>query len=99
MSVRRPAQVELDSAHPSIQPSPLESAIGAEATAQYTAALSRLAPEEREAVVARIELGYSFEQIATITSKRTPDAARMMVSRAVAKLAREMAHGTKRKDA
>ena len=96
--VRRPMQVNLDSAHPAAGPSPLEAAIGEEATAKYTAALAALTPDEREAVVARIELGYSYEQIATLVRRRTPDAARMMVSRALAKLAREMAHAPERRD-
>jgi RNA polymerase sigma factor (sigma-70 family) len=70
--------------------SPLESAIGSETAALISAALSRLTPDEQELVVARVELGYSYEQIALLVEKRTPDAARVAVSRALLRLAEEM---------
>ena len=92
MAARRPDQVPLDSAHPAAVMSPLDALMDAESQVRYVNALSRLTPEEREAVVARLELNYSFDQVATLLGKRSPDAARMMVSRALAKLARHMAH-------
>jgi hypothetical protein len=42
-------------------------------------------------VVGRIELQYSFEQLALITDKPTPGAARVALRRAVLKLAEKMA--------
>jgi RNA polymerase sigma factor (sigma-70 family) len=93
-SVGRPAQVELDSTHPAPQASPLDIAIGNEATTRYLAALERLRPEEREIIVARIELGYNYEQIATFLRKPTANAARVAVGRALTKLAYEMAQPT-----
>ena len=46
---------------------------------------------ERAAVVARIELKCSWNEIAEDLGKNTPQAARMMVTRALRKLAAEMA--------
>ena len=47
-------------------------------------------PEEREAIVARVEMDSSYEAVAQALGKRTPDAARMAVSRALLRLAEEM---------
>ncbi len=77
----------------SSDPSPLEALIGAQALARYESALQRLGDEERAAVVARVELGCSYAEIGAELGQRTPDAARMMVSRALIRLAREMADG------
>jgi RNA polymerase sigma-70 factor (ECF subfamily) len=67
--------------------SPLEAATGRETFERYEAALLALDEIEREAVIARIELGCSYQEIAALTQKASPDAARMMVSRALARLA------------
>jgi RNA polymerase sigma-70 factor (ECF subfamily) len=67
--------------------SPLETVIGREAFARYDKALESLDEMEREAVIARIELGCSYTEIAALVDKPSADAARMTVSRAVAKLA------------
>ena len=90
----RPLRVDLDPAQPSGGQSPLDAAIDGEASARYARALATLPPDDREAIVARVELGYSYEQIAALLRKRSPDAARMAVSRAIAKLARAMADDT-----
>ena len=70
--------------------SPLEEAIGREALSRYEAALHRLRPEEREVIIARVELGQSYQQIAAGHAKASADAARMAVSRALVRLAEEM---------
>ena len=70
--------------------SPLEEAIGREAFERYTAALARLRPEEREAIVARVEMEYWYAQLAEILGKPTPDAARKAAQRALLRLAEEM---------
>ena len=54
------------------------------------AALQRLKPEEREAIIARVEMGYSFEELAEALGKPTPDAARKTAHRALVRLAEEM---------
>jgi RNA polymerase sigma-70 factor (ECF subfamily) len=55
---RRPEATDLDSQQVAEGPSPLEAAIGREAVERYEAALSDLKPEERELIIARIEMGY-----------------------------------------
>jgi RNA polymerase sigma-70 factor (ECF subfamily) len=67
-------------------PSPLEAAIGAEALARYDAALATLQESDRELVIARIELGLSYPEIAVATGRNTPNAARMALVRALVKL-------------
>jgi RNA polymerase sigma-70 factor (ECF subfamily) len=70
--------------------SPLEAAIGTQTIDRYEAALASLDPADREAVVARLELGCSYEEIAALVGKPTPDAARMAVARAIKRLANVM---------
>ena len=87
---RRPATSEID---PELQDhgrSPLEEAIGREAIERYERALATLRQEDREAVVARIELGYTNEEIAGLLGKPTANAARMAVERAIVRLAKAM---------
>ena len=74
--------------------SPLEEAIGREAVERYQRALRRLKPEEREAIIARIEMDYSFEELAQVLGKPTADAARKATQRALVRLAEEMSRAT-----
>ena len=71
-------------------PNPYEIALEGEHARRYKAALALLSPEERLLVVGRIELGYNYEQLALISSKSTPGAARQAVRRAILKLAEKM---------
>jgi RNA polymerase sigma-70 factor (ECF subfamily) len=87
---RRPLRTELDADARADGRSPLEAAIGQEALERYERALASLRPEEREAIVARIELGYTHEEIAGLLSKPTANAARMAVERAIVRLAKAM---------
>ena len=73
--------------------SPLEAAIGRESIDRYEAAMERLRPADREAIVARLELQQSYEEVAIALGKRNADAARMAVKRALARLAEEMSDG------
>jgi RNA polymerase sigma-70 factor, ECF subfamily len=73
--------------------SPHADAVSVEKWARYRAALDGLSESDREAVVARLELGYSYEQIALMTGRRSADAARMAVRRAVLQLARQLNGG------
>jgi RNA polymerase sigma-70 factor (ECF subfamily) len=70
--------------------SPLDEAIGREAVERYESALQRLRAEERELIIARVELQQSYAQIAAGHGKASPDAARMAVTRALVRLAEEM---------
>jgi RNA polymerase sigma-70 factor (ECF subfamily) len=90
---RRPAAGELPSQHPDESPSPLEQTIGRQAVERYEAALARLKEEDRAAIVAKLELGGSYQELAESLGKPSADAARMAVSRALVRLAEEMARG------
>jgi RNA polymerase sigma factor (sigma-70 family) len=61
--------------------------IGAEQIERYQRGLEQLSDEQREGVLLRLEFNYSYEQIADAVGKASPDAARMMVVRALARLA------------
>jgi RNA polymerase sigma-70 factor (ECF subfamily) len=87
-----PAAGPLDSTLIATERSPLEEAIGSELLQKYDRALERIDSEAREAVIARIEMGCSYAEIADALGKSSPDAARMTVSRALVKLAGEMRH-------
>jgi RNA polymerase sigma-70 factor (ECF subfamily) len=87
---RRPGSEPLDEDHTGHDPSPLELAIGQQALERYEAALTRLKPQERELVIARVELGFSSTEIAELFGKPTAAAAHMAVSRATVRLAEEM---------
>ena len=78
---------------PDGRPSPVEEAIGRESLERYEAALLCLKPEDREVILARLEMGLSYQQIAQSLGRPSADAARIAVSRAVLRLAREMADG------
>ena len=70
--------------------SPLEEAIGREAVERYTEALARLRPDEREAIIGRVEMEYSYADLADMLGKATPEAARKAAQRALLRLAEEM---------
>ena len=84
---RTPGHVEVPETLPSPERSPLEVAIGKEALRRYEAALARLPEEQQEAVALRLELGFSYGEIAEAIGSPTANAARMAVTRAVARLA------------
>lgn len=57
---------------------------------QYERALAALRPEDREAIIARVEMGYSYEEMADLLGKPSTDAARKAAQRALVRLAEEM---------
>ena len=67
--------------------SPLEHAIHGQNLQRYRQALAQLDDEDQELIVGRVELGFSYEQIALATGRSTPDAARMAIRRALLRLA------------
>jgi len=94
----RPEQVALDEERVDEHQSPLEAAIGAERLGRYEAALHRLREDERELVIARLEMGLTYSELAIACQKPTPDAARMAVSRAIARLIEGMADASDHAD-
>ena len=87
---RRPHKVDFDSQAEDDDRSPLEAAIGREALDRYERALAALRPEDRELIVARVELGYTNQEIADLLNKPSANAARMALERAIVRLAKEM---------
>ncbi|HEU4724990.1 MAG TPA: sigma-70 family RNA polymerase sigma factor [Candidatus Eisenbacteria bacterium] len=87
---RRPKRAEWPDAIQDGAVSPLEAAIGREAMERYDKALAALPEGTREAVVLRLELGFTYAQIAETIGAPSEAAARMAVTRAVARLSREM---------
>jgi len=92
-AVRRPASEELTEALPDPSVSPLELAMGREAVERYEAALLKLRPRDREAVVGRIELQYSYEELTLALDLPTANAARMATARALERLVKAMNDG------
>ena len=93
-----PERVELNDQLPDDGRSPLDLAMGLEAVERYEAALQRLQEDERELVVGRLELGQTLVETAAACGKPSPDAARMAVTRAVARLIEMMANDEHRTD-
>jgi RNA polymerase sigma factor (sigma-70 family) len=83
---RRPAAAELSESQPADAASPLDIAIGREGVARYEAALQRLRPADREAIIGRMELQHDYQELAVILGKPNANAARVAVTRALARL-------------
>jgi RNA polymerase sigma factor (sigma-70 family) len=83
---RRGVQDELTDRIDARTPTPEEEAIGREVVARYDRALAELRPQERAAIVARLEQNQSYEQIAQKLGKPSVAAARVAVGRALARL-------------
>ena len=89
-AMRHPVANPLDTAAPDGGLSPLEELIGKQAVEAYDEALNGLAPEEREVIIGRVELGLSYAELATAMGRPSADAARMAVARALLKLAKQL---------
>lgn len=87
---RRGETVALQSILADRAASPLEEAIGIAALDSYDRALERLRPDDREAIILRIELDLPYDEIARALGKNNAVAARKAVSRALVRLALEM---------
>jgi len=83
----RPVRAELSEDLPAAGLSPLEEAIGRDDVELYEAALAKLAPPQREAIVLRVELGFSYDEVARSLGRQSPNAARMLIARAMVRLA------------
>lgn len=89
-AAHRRADAELIEQIPDPRRGPLETAFNREALEGYEKALATLRPEEQEAVVLRLEMDCGYDEVARLTGKRSANAARMLVVRAVARLADAM---------
>jgi RNA polymerase sigma-70 factor (ECF subfamily) len=77
-----PLPLELPDQRPSI----LEETIGRETIERYEAALVQLTPLQREAVILRVEFGFSHQEIAGAIGCPSANAARMQVTRGLVRL-------------
>ena len=93
---RAGAPSPLDSEIPGHEHSPYELALADEMVDRYEMALERLRPEERDLIIARIEMGLPHAEIAAMFDKPSVAAVHMALSRALVRLAEEMAYERKR---
>jgi RNA polymerase sigma-70 factor (ECF subfamily) len=93
-AARHPAPGELDEGIVDGGSSPLDLAMREEDRQRYEDGLKRLRRDDRRAIVASIELGYSYEQIALMLDKPSPEAARVAVRRALVRLGEEMSRAS-----
>jgi RNA polymerase sigma factor (sigma-70 family) len=89
-AARGPGMVELPESLASDAPSVVEQAVGHEAMEAYEAALSKLPERQQEAVILRVEFGFSYPEIAAALGHSSSNAVRMMVSRSLIRLAEVM---------
>jgi RNA polymerase sigma-70 factor (ECF subfamily) len=87
---RRPSREPIDERLAGNGESPLQAAIGVETMERYERALERLPEGDREVIVARVELGYDYKELATALGRPSVDAARKACERALVRLAVEM---------
>jgi RNA polymerase sigma-70 factor (ECF subfamily) len=90
---RKPSFQGLDEQAPADHTSPLEAAIRQEQLDRYDAAIARLSEQERELIVARVEVGLTYEEMAETFGKPSWNAARMATARALLRLAEELKRG------
>jgi RNA polymerase sigma-70 factor (ECF subfamily) len=89
-SGRTPPSVDLCAVDLAGGQSPLEQAIGRDGVERYERALQQLNQGDREAIIGRLELGYSYEELAGVIGKPSAEAARKAAQRALLKLAEEL---------
>jgi RNA polymerase sigma factor (sigma-70 family) len=87
---RRPPADALSDDHVANEPSPLEQSVGRETLRMYEEALMRLRPADRDLIIAKVELGFDYEEITDLCRKASVGATRVAVSRALIRLAMEM---------
>ena len=87
---RRPGTEDMSEDLADGAPPAVEQAIGREAMQAYEAALAELNDAQQEAVILRVEFGYTFSEIAEATGSPSANAARMTVARALVRLGEAM---------
>lgn len=67
--------------------SAVELAVGQQTVDAYEAALAKLPDEQRDAIIMRVEFGMTFPEIASELDRPSANSVRMLVSRALTKVA------------
>lgn len=83
---RQPDPTSLHSDIPDSVPTVLEHVMDAQMWDEYRKALAQLDLADREAIIARFEFGYSYDDVAALLEKPSAAAARMSVNRAMDRL-------------
>jgi len=92
---RRPAHEPLpEDLGDGVTPSPLEEIIGRESVRQYEEALAELSERQREAIILRVELGLRYREVAEAVGAPSVNAARLIVARALVRLASVVRRGS-----
>ena len=90
---RRPQGAQLDDELPDLDtPTLVETMVGHERLHAYERALAELPKRQQELIVMRLEFGLSYPEIAAEVDG-TPDAVRVMISRAIVQLAKRLEDG------
>jgi RNA polymerase sigma-70 factor (ECF subfamily) len=89
-STRRPGGEPISEDLAGDRPSPTDQLVSQDTLDSYQAGLSQLSEEQQMAVILRVEFGFSHQEIASALGRPTPDAARMLVARSLARLAEVM---------
>jgi RNA polymerase sigma factor (sigma-70 family) len=87
---RRPERVELGDDQVGSGPSPLDLAIGRDNLRRFEEALDRLSEDWATAIRLKLEFQFTYVEIASAMGLVTENAARLLVQRAMKRLAREM---------
>jgi len=87
---RRPGQQPLTEALPAHGRTPLEDVMSTEILENYDRAIDSLPANQQEAIMLRLEMGFTYEEIAQALGAPSANAARMIVARALIKLAETM---------
>jgi RNA polymerase sigma-70 factor (ECF subfamily) len=80
---RRPQRTELDERLPALDKDPLEAVISEQEYERYNLALLQLPADQQEAFVMWIEMDCTHREIAEALGRPSPEAARMLVRRAI----------------
>lgn len=89
-AARQPACCAVDPSLPAGDQSPDAGIIDHENVEIYERAMKRLRAADRKALLARLDLGLSYDQAAGLLNKPTAGAARMAIHRALLRLAKEI---------
>jgi RNA polymerase sigma-70 factor (ECF subfamily) len=89
-AARRSGSGEIAEDFPDPAPSPTEEAVGAELLARYERGMEAVDDEDRRLLHLRIDMDFDFDEIAAMTGRPTPNAARVAFQRALRRLAEAM---------
>jgi RNA polymerase sigma-70 factor (ECF subfamily) len=87
---RRPARESLDDDVASPPEYVLERTVGRSALETYEKALEALTEDQRQAVILRIEFGFTYEEIARALGRPSANAVRMQIARSLVRLTEAM---------